>query len=157
VMRLQPAPVGFTLAQRLLRRVVLPVEVNGCWRWNGARTAKGYSHLVVAGRNIYAHRAIWVLFNGPISGGLQIDHLCRNRGCVNVDHMEPVTCRTNLLRGEGNAIRAARAARQTHCKQGHPLTPDNLYPPSGTNLRICRRCKLDSWHRWNAKRRIAKW
>lgn len=98
---------------------------NGCWEWVGAHHGKGYGHIRVAGRVIKAHRYMYELQRGPIPAGLQIDHLCRKRDCVNPDHLEPVTCRTNILRGEG---RAANCARKTHCKHGHPLTLDNLVP-----------------------------
>jgi hypothetical protein len=73
---------------------------------------------------------------GPIPEGLTIDHLCRNRGCVNPAHLEAVTNRTNLLRGDGIA---ALNARKTHCKRGHEFTPENTYVwREGT--RACRAC-----------------
>lgn len=66
-----------------------------------------------------AHRAMFELVNGPVPDGLDLDHLCRNTLCVNPDHLEPVTRRENVLRGEG---RSAQNARRTTCLHGHELT-----------------------------------
>lgn len=82
-----------------------------------------------------AHRAIYETLVGPIPAGLTLDHLCRNRWCVNPQHLEPVTARENVLRGEGLS---ARRARQTNCKRGHALTVDNVY--AGRRERRCRIC-----------------
>lgn len=71
----------------------------------------------------YAHRVYYEARFGPIPAGLQLDHLCRNRGCVNPDHLEPVTCRENLMRGH---TVAAANAKKTHCNAGHALAGDNL-------------------------------
>lgn len=73
---------------------------------------------------------------GPIPEGMDLDHTCRNRGCVNPEHLEPVTTQVNTLRGIGPT---AENARKTHCKHGHPLEGDNLYvDPEGK--RKCRAC-----------------
>lgn len=99
----------------------------GCWVWLAA-TSAGYGRFLVEGRLEQAHRVSYERLIGRIPEGLQIDHLCRVRGCVNPAHMEPVTARVNTLRGEGaTAIHAA----QTHCGKGHPL--------SGENVRVRRR------------------
>jgi hypothetical protein len=75
------------------------------------------------------------LFVGPIPEGLVIDHLCRNRGCINPTHMEPVTNAENVLRGEGPT---AVNARKTHCKRGHPFDDVNTYVYA--KGRACRMC-----------------
>ncbi len=88
-----------------------------------------------------AHRFSYELANGPIPEGLQIDHLCRNRGCVRPDHMEAVTPRVNYLRGDSVP---AKNARKTECKRGHPFTFQNtlvVERPGFHPSRQCRTCK----------------
>lgn len=110
-----------TLAQRLFARV--SVEADGCWIWTGS-IRKGYGQiwtsLDASGHRslLQAHRASYELARGPIPEGLDLDHLCRNRLCVNPDHLEPVTRRVNILRGTAPA---AHNARKTHCDEGHSL------------------------------------
>ena len=94
-----------------------------CWNWNGAKW-NGYgkfhpNRLSCAN----AHRFAYELIRGKIPSGLTIDHLCRNRSCVNPEHMEAVTIKVNVLRGESPW---AKEAKQTHCKNGHPLILENL-------------------------------
>lgn len=108
---------------------------DSCWPWL-ASTRMGYGRIFPkAGVGIAAHRFAYELLIGPIPEGLVIDHLCRNRGCMNPAHMEPVTNAENVLRGDGPT---AQRARQTHCKRGHELTPDNLLKDKVGK----RRCKL---------------
>ncbi len=99
-------------------------KTEGCWIWKGADNAKGYGRVVAAGRTRPAHVIAYELLVGPVPAGLELDHLCRNRGCVNPAHLEAVTHRVNTLRGD--TITAARA-RQTHCVRGHELTEANTY------------------------------
>lgn len=98
-------------------------NVNECWEWLAAKGKHGYGIFRANGKAVICHRLSYEWIIGKIPEGLQIDHLCRNRGCVNPYHMEPVTNKINGLRGESFC---AKYARQTHCKNGHPLTPDNL-------------------------------
>jgi hypothetical protein len=107
-----------------------------CWPWSGG-TSTGYGRLWVPGvGHVPAHRISYEALRGPIPAGLVIDHLCRNRACINPAHLEPVTLKENILRGEGMA---ARRARQTHCKRGHPLSGANLYRYRD-GRRDCRAC-----------------
>ncbi|MFC8095360.1 HNH endonuclease signature motif containing protein [Streptomyces sp. NPDC057301] len=109
----------------------------GCWEWTGARTSKGYGSFWLDGRMQYAHRVAYESMRTPIPDGLVIDHLCRNRACVNPGHLEPVTNRTNILRGVSFC---ATRARQTRCVHGHAFTAANTYrAPNGT--RKCRTCR----------------
>lgn len=120
----------------------------GCWGWTGAINTYGYGHLYAGGRSRYAHRLSYELFRGTIPVMFQIDHLCRNRLCANPSHLEAVTCRENLLRGE---TLAAKNAAKTHCKRGHALVGDNLYlahrKGAARPERHCKRCKRDVYIR----------
>ena len=117
----------------------MPVRGAGCWEWGGARSKAGYGQIRSGGRGVllYAHRVAYELARGPIPPGLVIDHLCRNRGCVNPDHLEVVTNGENLLRGD---TFAAENARKTHCPYGHPYQGDNLYLTPKHGHRQCRIC-----------------
>lgn len=106
-----------------------------CWEWTGAK-ANGYGRVAWRGRVVAAHRLAYELRVGPIPDGLELDHLCRNRGCVRPDHLDPVTGRVNKLRGKG--VSAAFAGRD-QCKNGHELTPENVY--LWRNARLCRTCR----------------
>jgi hypothetical protein len=107
-----------------------------CWEWLGART-RGYGSFSVNRRTVRAHRLAYELHVGPIPDGLTLDHTCRNTACVNPSHLEPMTQRENLLRG--NTI-AARNARKTHCKHGHAFTPENTYVRPDGSGRTCLTC-----------------
>lgn len=118
------------------------VEAQGdCLVWVAGKTAAGYGNFKVGGRDVYAHRFAYEAFVAEIPDGLTMDHLCRNRACVNTAHLEPVTRRVNTLRGEGYT---AQQARKTHCKRGHEFTPENTYSWRGG--RICRSCRAEYSH-----------
>ncbi len=115
-------------------------EPTDCWPWLGSKTGYGYGSFRTGSskdgsrRHVMAHRFAYESLRGPIPESLQIDHLCRNRGCQNPAHMEPVTQRENILRGEGLT---ANEARRTHCPKGHPLSGSNLY-----RTKLGRRCRM---------------
>ena len=118
----------------MMSRVVV---VDSCWEWVGGLSGSGYGRFSDGVRQIQAHRLMYELRKGPIPAGLTIDHLCRNRRCVNPDHLEPVTNKTNLLRGMSPI---ARAARSPDCLNGHPLSGDNLLIDAD-GCRRCRQCR----------------
>jgi hypothetical protein len=109
-----------------------------CLTWVARRTRAGYGSFVVKRRSRYAHRLSYTAVKGPIPVGLVIDHLCRNRACINPDHLEPVTNRENILRG--NTIMAANAAK-THCPEGHEYTPENTRLRTGAGKAQSRECR----------------
>lgn len=111
---------------------------DACWLWTGCITSRGYGQIRnETDRRVVAHRVAYELLVGPIPEGLTLDHLCRTRACVNPAHLDPVTMRENILRGEAPA---ASHARQTHCKRGHEFTEANTYRRRDHHGRQCRAC-----------------
>ncbi|MFD9879982.1 HNH endonuclease signature motif containing protein [Streptomyces alboflavus] len=108
----------------------------GCWEWTGHVKPNGYGQVRINRRALHAHRVAYEAVRGPIPEGLVLDHLCRNRACVNPDHLEAVSHRTNILRGNGPA---AHNARRTHCLRGHPFDDANTYV-AANGARHCRTC-----------------
>lgn len=119
----------------------------GCWEWTGRRDRLGYGRVGWEGRNALAHRVIFTLLAEPIPATATLDHLCRNRRCVNPAHLEPVTLRENILRGDGVGV---RNAAKTHCKNGHEFTPENTYFKQGK--RACRECGRLANRRYRARK-----
>ena len=110
---------------------------NGCWEWIGALLASGYGQFALRhNQNVSAHRISYEWENGAIPEELQLDHLCRNRKCVNPEHLQPVTKRDNILRGVGFG---AKNSQKTHCPKGHPYDLFNTYhiPNGRRGCRIC--------------------
>ena len=123
---------------------------NECWLWTGQHNWAGYSIFTLMKPNgrwgsMVAHRWLYEDYFGPVDKSLDLDHLCRNRGCVNPFHLEPVTRRINLLRGQ---TQTARNAARTHCPHGHAYDEENTrITQRGT--RACIACeKIDSKARW---------
>ena len=109
---------------------------SGCWKWTGYIDRGGYGKFSIAtSTSVSAHRFAYETLRGAIPTEKQIDHLCRNRWCVNPFHLELVTQRENVLRGIGHT---AQNARKTHCLRGHLLAGDNLVIHAGR--RECRTC-----------------
>jgi hypothetical protein len=139
--------------QRFMSKVILS---DGCWGWSGSTfTATRYCIFNVkmldgVWRPTTAHRTSYIIHKGPIPDGMEIDHLCRNRGCVNPHHLEAVTRRENMLRG---ASPMAAQAAQTHCVNGHPFDDVNTYYKPGTHKRECRICMRERDRRRAESRR----
>lgn len=146
-------------APGIVERFMAKVEkTDACWMWSAGKTTAGYGQFYPKPRRgTYAHRWSYEYHIGPIPEGLHIDHLCRNRACVNPDHLEPVTQRTNTLRGASSA--ALRAA-QTVCIHGHPFTPENTMirkRGNGARHRQCRECnRISCMRRYRAKKARAE-
>jgi hypothetical protein len=108
-------------------------ELGPCWLWTGPIDAKGYGHF--GGRS--AHQYSLFGKSRKIPKGMHTDHLCRIRHCVRPSHLEVVTPRVNILRGEGPF---AANARKLECKRGHPFTEENTWRNPETGVRECRVC-----------------
>ena len=100
-------------------------KTDSCWEWQAYKNRKGYGEFSLNGKKQSAHRIAYILERGDIPNGLVIDHLCRNRGCVNPEHLEIVTAAENSRRG---LIKA-------YCKRGHLRTPENV-----KKNRNCKQC-----------------
>lgn len=114
-------------------------ELGQCWVWT-ASLVDGYGQFHAEGKRYQAHRWIYERQHGPIPAGLEPDHLCRNRACVNDSHLDLVTHLENMHRGTSPS---ARHFRQTHCIRGHAFTPENTYIPPGESERVCLTCQRE--------------
>lgn len=120
---------------------VRPIPCGGCWEWQGALTRDGYGTFFANPGRTRSHRFAYEQWVGPIPDGLELDHLCRNRGCCNPLHLEAVTRSVNQRRGVAGRVRAKIAARQTECVAGHPYTPENTGWQGATKRkRYCKTC-----------------
>lgn len=145
--------IGMTQYQYLLLSVQKNVGANECWIWSWQLNDTGYGTLKVNAKRRTAHRVAYELRYGEIPKGLELDHLCRNRACINPLHLEPVTHKENMSRGDKLAM--SRPQREkTHCKNGHELVVDNLYLYE-EGRRICRACKLISVAKYQAKKSVS--
>lgn len=131
--------------ERTAGRFWAKVEVTeGCWLWRGYIDAAGYGRFTSDGTPI-AHRVAYQFIVGRIPEGMELDHLCRQRNCVNPDHLEPVTHHVNMLRG--------CQAQQTHCINGHPFDAENTrirVRRDGTTYRQCYPCVRERGRRSRA-------
>lgn len=145
IRRRSPLPkLNITLEERIYERVSM-VPFVGCWLWLLKLHENGYGQLKVGGIGRPAHVVSFECFRGPIPEGLELDHLCRVRCCVNPWHLEPVTHLENMRRG----IKRTR----THCPHGHEYSSENTYFHDGR--RRCRLCRIISSHEyWNRAKRL---
>lgn len=136
---------------RLLSKIDSSGGPDACWPFIGARTGQGYGNFYLDGKYVGAHKAVWLVMEGPIPDGLEVDHLCHNRDrgcpggvtcphrmCMNWErHLRLATHRENDLAGR-------TGGGATHCCRGHEFTPENTYVwhnRAGVAKRFCRRCR----------------
>ena len=123
--------------QERLEKHVEPEPMSGCWLWTSRVDRDGYGRMTArSSSESLAHRWAFLVYRGPIEPDLTVDHLCRNRRCVNPSHMELVSIRENILRGNG---RGAVAARQTECSMGHALNGQRRDANGKRRCRICQK------------------
>jgi HNH endonuclease len=149
------ARVNLPIHLRLFPRLV--IDPSGCLLWTGWTDRDGYGRIRIDGHDYAVHRLMYEMFVGPIPDGLEIDHVkergCRNRNCASPAHLEPVTTRENVLRGEG---RAAVQVTVTHCGTcGLPYDEKNTYVAPGTRKRKCRNCARATERRYRERKRSA--
>ena len=134
---------------------VMKAELGPCWQYLGKPTTLGYCKLRRRPkRSVMAHRYSYELLVGPIPEGLTLDHACKNRGCVNPAHLEPVPLVVNIMRGDSPH---ANNARKTHCPKGHPY--DVNWPniaKNGRSHRGCRICNIERARQWRNNRKKAQ-
>jgi hypothetical protein len=131
--------------------------ISGCWNWIGSiqgkgyKIGQGYGSLRVNNKNILAHRLSYKMHVGPIPEGMQIDHrVCRNKKCVNPDHLVLCTPMENGFQPDGGPW---LNASKTFCPKGHEYTPDNIYFTK--RGRKCKTCHLAYQHENREKNRSA--
>lgn len=150
--------IGMGLWERFWSKVT--EDGNGCWVWQDALDHGGYGHIYYNRRKLRAHRVSYRWWVGPIASWLQLDHLCRNRACVNPAHLEAVTQDVNV--GRGYKVQRTPSDWRpkdgaTHCPNDHPWTPKNTiirrweqYPK-----RRCRTCQLERVRDWYRRQRAS--
>ncbi len=128
---------------RLIPKIQIGKGDDPCWMWIGTKSASGYAQLRMPHTTVRAHRWLYEHIYGPQKK--QLDHLCRNRACINPDHLEPVTCRENLLRSP--LTQASKNSKRIRCQRGHK---DWGQRADGSG-RYCKPCHLTATQAWRIR------
>ena len=139
--RMRPIP-ALSPADRV--RLLSKIYPNGdsCWEWRGTVDTQGYGRFTIRSDQYRAHRVVYSHLNGDIPQGTVTDHLCRNRRCVNPEHVEHTSVAVNTMRGESPQ---ARNARKSCCPQGHEYARRSfLYKGERVKYRYCPTCQRSS-------------
>lgn len=139
----------------------IPEPNTGCWIWLGAMFHSGYGafkRVMASGKKeSLAHRVSYLMFRGEIPVGKEIDHTCKNRSCVNPNHLRAVTHSENLLSADHSASAANHPnKRKTHCKYGHPFDSTSTYVKRSSTGRHKRKCRICIAAAKRAKREALK-
>lgn len=128
-------------------------KTDSCWLWNGYCNEAGYGMVRINYRQYRSHRVSYEIHKGLIPDGLELDHLCRVRNCVNPEHLEAVTHKENLRR---SAIQISSINKhKTHCRSGHEFNKLNTYHrPTGG--RMCKRCMYLCSRKQSKKKQLAR-
>lgn len=136
---------------KILSRVSVNKD-NDCWNWIGIVEKKnGYGRFFVKKSPYLAHRIVFEIFNGKLNPLLVLDHTCKNRKCVNPDHLREVTHKINML--ENSDSNSFKNSTKTHCPKGHEYSDENTYLDTA-NRRQCKPCRRASDKIRDAKRKV---
>ena len=152
--RSRPLTPAKPLRERFWDKVTI-AGPDDCWVWTAGQKSNGYGSFAVGSRTdgsrrqVSAHRFAYEASVGPIPDGLELDHLCRVPLCVNPGHLEPVTHRENMRRGNTGQEMARLQRVKTHCPQGHPYDTENTLRSGGQ--RHCRACRQEARRTYNRR------
>lgn len=143
------------VVQKFWAKVDKSAGPDECWRWLG-HLYEGYGNFSLGGMGMKAHRVAMFIAGHSVPDGMHVDHICRNRACVNPSHLRVVSAKVNTL--ENSVAFPARMKAKTHCKSGHPLTVGNIAPSKYAKYgwRICLKCNQIGRRARNERRAAMK-
>ena len=137
------------LPERIQERIY-PEPFSGCWLWIGYVGTNGYGVICRTSGPQYVHRIVYELLFGPLPEGLHLHHTCETRSCCNPRHLEIVTRSQHVARTPTHRSQTMKV--RTHCSNGHPRTPENVYYHSSAQSYECRICNRERIRKWKAKK-----